>query len=47
MIIKAVNSILSALKTYPDAGDRERIHSLGLGRELEECDRSTAKTLQK
>jgi len=35
MIITAItalkNTILKAFRTYPDHGDRERMHSLGLG----------------
>ena len=35
MIITAIKTIiLKAFRTYPDHGDRERMHSLGLGDKL-------------
>jgi len=38
MIITALiaikTTILKAIRTYPDHGDRERMHSLGLGDKL-------------
>jgi len=38
MIVTAITAlkaiILKAIRTYPDHGDRERMHSLGLGDKL-------------